>query len=200
MIAVVRGLVRGKIGSKALIVETQGIGYLIYASLEVVIGARIDSELELWCVTVVREDSLTLFGFVTLGERNLFEALIGVRLIGPALAQMIVSTLRVEDLIEAVETNETAMLRGVPGIGEKTANRILVELSSKLAVIRAAVGEDAIGNTRRINLSTNTRRDVESALMALGFDSREIHSVLSLVPAGLTVEQALKAALVELSS
>ncbi len=200
MIALLRGRVRGKSGSKALIVEAGAVGYLVGGPPELIVSSQVGDELELWCVTVVREDSHSLYGFASLGERNLFEALIGVRLIGPALALQMVSTLRVEDLIEAVETKETAMLSTIPGIGDKTAAKILFELSSKIAGIRSAIGEEAIGITRRINVSGSTRRDVESALTALGLEAKEIRRALALIPEGLDTEAALRTALGELSS
>ena len=200
MIALLRGRVRGKSGSKALIVEAGAVGYLVGGPPELIVSSQVGDELELWCVTVVREDSHSLYGFASLGERNLFEALIGVRLIGPALALQMVSTLRVEDLIEAVETKETAMLSTIPGIGDKTAAKILFELSSKIAGIRSAIGEEAIGITRRINVSGSTRRDVESALTALGFEAKEIRRALAMIPEGLDTEAALRTALGELSS
>ncbi len=200
MIALLRGRIRGKSGSRALIVEAAAVGYLVVGPPELLSSSQVGDDIELWCVTVMREESLSLYGFATLVERNLFEALIGVRLIGPALALLIVTTLRVEDLIEAVETNQTAMLCTVPGIGEKTAAKILFELSSKIAAIRAAVGESAIGNTRRINVSGTTRREVESALLALGFDAKEIRGALAMIPSGIDTESALRLALGELSS
>ena len=200
MIALLRGRIRGKSGSRALIVEAASVGYLVVGAPELLSSSQVGDDIELWCVTVMREDSLSLYGFATLVERNLFEALIGVRLIGPALALLIVATLRVEDLIEAVETNQTAMLCTIPGIGEKTAAKILFELSSKIAAIRAAVGESALGNTRRINVSGTTRREVESALLALGFDAKEIRGALAMIPSGIDTESALRLALGELSS
>ncbi|CAG4930080.1 MULTISPECIES: Holliday junction branch migration protein RuvA [Acidithrix] len=199
MIALLRGKVRGKAGDRSIVVDVGGVGYLVSVSAELFVSVSVDKDVELYCVTVVREDAITIFGFGSMADRNLFEALINVRLIGPSMASMIVSTLRVDDLIEAIETKQTAMLTRVPGVGEKTASRILVELSSKVGLIRTAVGDDSIGNVRRLSISAGVRNEVEGALSALGFDSKEIRGALSRIDGDLDSEQALRFALKELT-
>ncbi len=198
MIALLSGTVRGTGGARTLIVQAGGVGYLVSVPLAIAMTAKPGQEIELFCVTVVREDSISIYGFETLAERNLFEVLIGVRMVGPALALVIVSMLDADLLTEAVETKDVAMLTRVPGIGEKTATRILVELSSKLASIRALSG--ASGGAPRSAGDSSVRREVEAALASLGFDAREIRRGVEAMEPGQDVAQAVRAALAELRS
>lgn len=199
MIALIRGVVRAKVGTRSIIVDVGGVGYLVQVPSELVLMSIIGTEIEVFCVTVIREESMTLFGFSTLSERNFFEALLGVRLIGPSLAMLIVSTLLVDDLIDAVQTKSTHVLTSLPGVGEKTANRILVELDSKIAVIRSAVGEESSVGVRRVTASASIKSEVEGALLSLGFDAREVKLALSKIEEMSTVEDTIRSALAELS-
>ncbi|MDA8373198.1 MAG: Holliday junction branch migration protein RuvA [Actinomycetota bacterium] len=198
MIALLSGTVRATGGTRTLIVQAGGVGYLVSVPLSLAMTAKEGQQIELFCVTVVREDAISIFGFESLGERNLFEVLIGVRMVGPALALVIVSMMDADSLVEAVEANDVAMLTRVPGIGEKTAIRILVELSTKLSSIRAlSVGA---GGLPRSSGDAAVRREVEAALASLGFDAREIKRGMSALEPGQDVSQAVRAALAELRS
>ena len=198
MIALLSGTVRTTGGTRTLIVQAGGVGYLVSVPLSLAMTAKEGQQIELFCVTVVREDSISIYGFESLGERNLFEVLIGVRMVGPALALVIVSMMDADSLIEAVETKDVAILTRVPGIGEKTATRILVELSSKLSSIRALAGTaDA---PVRSSGDSGVRREVEAALASLGFDAREIKRAMGVLQPGQDVSQAVRAALAELRS
>lgn len=198
MIALLSGTVRGTGGARSLIIQAGGVGYLVSVPLSLAMTAKEGQQIELFCVTVVREDSISIFGFETLAERNLFEVLIGVRMVGPALALVIVSMMDADVLVEAVETKDVAMLTRVPGIGEKTATRILVELSSKLSSIRALSAAPA-GAHRSVG-DSSVRREVEAALASLGFDAREIKRGVGAMQPGQDVAQAVRAALAELRS
>ncbi|MDA8209023.1 MAG: Holliday junction branch migration protein RuvA [Actinomycetota bacterium] len=198
MIALLSGTVRATGGTRTLIVQAGGVGYLVSVPLSLAMTAKEGQQIELFCVTVVREDSISIYGFESLAERNLFEVLIGVRMVGPALALVIVSMMDADSLIEAVEAKDVAMLTRVPGIGEKTATRILVELSSKLSSIRALAG--TADGAQRSTGDSGVRREVEAALTSLGFDAREIRRAMAALQPGQDVSQAVRAALAELRS
>lgn len=198
MIALLSGTVRGTGGARTLIVQAGGVGYLVSVPLSLAMTAKEGGQIELFCVTVVREDAISIYGFESLAERNLFEVLIGVRMVGPALALVIVSMLDADSLIDAVEAKDAVMLTRVPGIGEKTAARILVELSSKISSIRALSA--APDGPPRSSGDSAVRREVEAALASLGFDAREIKRGMSAFQPGQDVSQAVRAALAELRS
>src|SRR5258706_11703674 len=130
MIARLRGRISGRVGS-ALIVDVNGVGYLVNATPSV---HRLgDGELTIEVHTVVREDALQLYGFATADERELFELLLGVNGVGPKVALAIVSGSTPVELRRAIARDDTARFEAIPGIGRKTAQRVIMELKEKLA-------------------------------------------------------------------
>ena len=148
----------------------------------------------------VREDALTLFGFATRDERDCFEALIGAHGVGPALALAILTVHRPDDLRRALDDGDLDALTLVPGVGRKTAARLLIELKSRLdlplgdpGVAAAAHGTaDPTGNG---NGARSTRADLREALSALGYEADEVGAVLRDLPADGEVSELLRAAL-----
>jgi len=131
---------------------------------------------------VVREDAHTLYGFATLEERSAFRQLIRISGIGARTALAVLSGLSVADLARAVRLQEAARLTRVPGIGKKTAERLLLELKGKLAEVTAtAAGQQA--------------SDVVNALVALGYSEKEALAAVKGVPCGVPVAEAIRAAL-----
>ena len=163
MIAQLRGILLEKHPNQA-IVETGGVGYDVTIPVSTFTGLP-DSgaEVRLRIHTHVREDALSLFGFLTADEKNLFEKLIGVSGIGPKLAITILSGLAAPDLITAIRRGEVAQLVRIPGIGKKTAERMVLELRDKLPAATgeapAAAAPDAL---------SPVDQDVLSALLNLG--------------------------------
>ena len=144
MIARLRGRPAGRAGA-GLILDVNGVGYLVHASSSVHRlggGVSEDGEITVEVHTVVREDALQLFGFATGEERELFELLLGVNGVGPKVALAIVSGSPAAELRRAIVREDTARFQAIPGIGKKTAERIVLELKEKLAasVTIAAVG------------------------------------------------------------
>ncbi|MGE5893113.1 MAG: Holliday junction branch migration protein RuvA [bacterium] len=130
------GSLRGKILSKkpdGAIIETNGVGYHVYLSLNTL--ASLPSEGSTVFLTIhthVRDDAILLYGFLSEEEKKIFTTLLGVSGIGPKLALNILSGLPVEGFLEAIETENTAVLSKIPGVGKKTANRLILELREKL--------------------------------------------------------------------
>jgi Holliday junction DNA helicase RuvA len=150
-----------------IIVKAGGVGFLINCLPTLSEKARIGINTELWVHTAVRENSIDLYGFEKEEELKIFESLLTVSGVGPKSALSIIAVAGVEAIEEAVATSETEILTKVSGIGRKTANKIILELSGKL--------------TRKKDLQNN---DIEvfEALKALGYREKEIQEALKQIP------------------
>src|ERR671936_1204201 len=130
MIARLRGRIAGRAGT-GLIVDVNGVGYLVHAPPSV---QRLgDGEITVEIHTVVREDAFQLFGFATADERQLFELLLGVNGVGPKVALGILSGSTPAELRRAIARDDVKRFQAIPGIGLKTAQRVVLELKEKLA-------------------------------------------------------------------
>jgi len=138
---------------------------------------------------VVREDAQLLFGFLTAAERTAFRRLLKVNGVGPKVALSVLSGLSVDDLAAAVAAQDAARLTKVPGIGRKTAERIVLEMRDKLTGIASATGAAA----------TAGGADVLNALLALGYNDREAASAVKQLPADLALTDAIRQALKQLA-
>src|SRR6266702_3320196 len=128
MIARLRGRIAGRAGT-ALIVDVNGVGYLVHATPS---AQRLaDGEVTIEIHTIVREDALQLYGFATAEERELFELLLGVSGVGPKVALAILSGSTPSELRRAIAREDTARFEAIPGIGRKTAQRVVLELKEK---------------------------------------------------------------------
>jgi Holliday junction DNA helicase RuvA len=135
---------------------------------------------------VVREDAQILYGFATVGEREAFRQLIKISGVGPRTALSVLSGMSVADLAQAITSQESGRLVKVPGIGKKTAERLLLELKGKL-------GGD-LGGLFAANTS-DAQSDIQQALMALGYSDKEAAASLKSLPADVGVSEGIKLAL-----
>jgi Holliday junction DNA helicase RuvA len=153
--------------------------------------------------THVREDALQLFGFRTEREKKLFLMLVSVSGIGPKLAITVLSGLSAEELIQAIRASNLAKLVAIPGVGKKTAERMLVELKDKVATILPPGLEEPAGTSAAANSGEAMREDIISALVNLGYQKaqaeRALNAVLKQTP-DAKFETALKSALRNLAS
>jgi len=172
MIANVRGIVTAKFDD-SVVVDIGGIGVDVLASRIALEDCRVDAEVSLVTRLIVREDSLTLYGFGNAPERDLFDTLIKISGVGPKLGMTIVSTLSLDNLRNAIVSERVEVLTRVPGIGKKTAQKIMLELKDKIPV-----GLDAVpsGGFDDINV------DVMDALVALGYSVVEAQSAIQALP------------------
>ena len=178
MIARLRGRAAGRAG-QALVVDVNGVGYLVHATPSV---HRLGSdEITVEIHTVVREDALQLYGFASADERELFELLLGVNGVGPKVALAIVSGSTPAELRRAIARDDVKRFQAIPGIGLKTAQRVVLELKAKLA--------DASFPSDESDL---TARD---ALVELGWTLIDAERALADVDAGLPVEEQVRHAL-----
>lgn len=197
MIAFLRGRVLDK-QPNLLIVDVQGVGYEVRVPLSTYYDVgETGTDVALHVYTHVREEALQLYGFLTTIEQQLFERLIAISGIGPKLAIAVLSGIEPRDLVGAVHRGDIARLTGIPGVGRKTAERIVLELKDRLAHLAVPAGEASVPVAPRERL----RDDVLSALQNLGYHrplaEKAVDSTLSSTSAP-SFEQALKAALREL--
>ncbi|GAB5489930.1 MAG: Holliday junction branch migration protein RuvA [Phototrophicaceae bacterium] len=172
MISSVRGKILDK-KNEAIVVEVGGVGLEVSASRVALEDCRIGDEASIVTRLIVREDSLTLYGFGNAPERDLFDVLIKVSGVGPKLGMVIVSTLSIDNLRNAIVSDRVEVLTRVPGIGKKTAQKIMLELKDKLPV-----GLDSIPSGGFDDINT----DVMDALVALGYSIVEAQSAIQSLP------------------
>jgi Holliday junction DNA helicase RuvA len=164
MIAQLRGTLDDKRPNQVL-VDVGGVGYLVHIPLSTFYAlGDLHSNVTLLIHTQVREDAIALYGFLSAREKHLFELLISASGVGPVLALKILSGMSVDELVPAVRSGDLPRLTRVPGVGRKTAERMIVELRDKLAAIE--VSEEV----RKPAATIGTSGDVVSALLNLGYD------------------------------
>jgi Holliday junction DNA helicase RuvA len=193
------GSLRGKLIEKRpnqLLVDVNGVGYQVQIPLSTFAGlGALHAETSLLIHTHVREDQITLYGFVTAREKQCFELLISASGVGPSLALKILSGMSIEELVPAIRKSDLAQLVKIPGVGRKTAERIVVELRDKLVVID--VPEAGKPSTR-----SQLEDDVASALMNLGYDTKSVERAVekSRAASGNDFEKLLRSSLQILGS
>jgi len=194
VIAQLRGTLIDKRPNHVLI-DVAGVGYLVHIPLSTFYTlGDLHSEVTLLIYTHVREDQLSLYGFLTAREKHLFELLISASGVGPTLATKILSGMSVEELGPAIRRGDLGRLTSIPGVGRKTAERMIVELRDKLAAL--AAHEAAPEPT------TGLEADVVSALVNLGYDRRAAERALDTTRrdgAPATFESLLRATLQQLA-
>jgi len=197
MIAQLRGTLGDKRPSQIL-VDVGGVGYLVHVPLSTFYAlGDLHSNVTLLIHTQVREDAIALYGFLSSREKQLFELLISASGVGPVLALKILSGMSVDDLVPAVRTGDLARLTRIPGVGRKTAERIVLELRDKLAAMEGSEG------TREPVISAGAAGDVVSALLNLGYEQRLAEQAVERAKkdgAPETFEDLLRATLQQLSS
>jgi Holliday junction DNA helicase RuvA len=166
MIAQLRGTLADKRPNQVL-VDVGGVGYLVHIPVSTFYAlGDLHSNVTLLIHTQVREDAISLYGFLSSREKHLFELLISASGVGPVLALKILSGMSVDDLVPAVRSGDLVRLTRIPGVGRKTAERMVVELRDKLAAME--IPEAA----RPPVTATGAAADVVSALLNLGYEQR----------------------------
>jgi Holliday junction DNA helicase RuvA len=189
MIAGLRGVISGKT-EDAMLVDVQGVIYRVGTSTNTLADTgSIGDPVELMTTMIVREDAITLYGFSSAEELRFFEVMIGISGIGARIACGILSTFRPDALFAAVQQGDVDLLATVPGIGKKTASRMIVELSGKLPeaqFVKEVVMQD---------------RDVLDALRALGYSASEAQQakLRADIQPGMTTEERIVATLRQLA-
>jgi Holliday junction DNA helicase RuvA len=169
------GSLRGKLIEKRpnqVLLEVGGVGYLVQIPLSTFTSlGPLHAESSLMIHTHVREDAFSLFGFLTSREKHCFELLISASGVGPSLALKILSGMGLDELIPAIRKGDLAQLVKIPGVGRKTAERMVVELRDKLAAVDVPeAGKPAT--------KSQLESDVSSALINLGYDEKEVENAI----------------------
>jgi Holliday junction DNA helicase RuvA len=192
---------RGTLGDKRpnqILVDVGGVGYLVHVPLSTFYAlGDLHSNVTLLIHTQVREDAIALYGFLSSREKQLFELLISASGVGPVLALKILSGMSVDDLVPAVRSGDLARLTRIPGVGRKTAERIVVELWDKLAAMESPE------SARQPVTSSGAAGDVVSALLNLGYDQPMAEQAVERAKkdgAPETFEDLLRATLQQLSA
>jgi Holliday junction DNA helicase RuvA len=183
MISRLRGAPVGRT-PEGLVVEVGGVGYLVSATPSVMRRAEGAAEITVETYLHVREDALQLYGFASAGERALFVQLLGVSGIGPKVALAVVSSASPEELQRAIALKDAARFQAIPGIGKKTAERIVLELEGSL-LQAVSVGESG----------PPTELTARDALVELGYSVLEAEQALAAVDSDLPVEERVREAL-----
>ena len=190
MIGRITGVLREKHPPQVL-VETQGIAYEIDVPMSTFYNLpALGETISLYTHFVVREDAQQLFGFATDSERSAFRQLIKVSGVGAKIALAVLSGLSVADLAAAISLRESAILVKVPGIGKKTAERLLLELRDKLLVPTPSLQTGSAPS-----VSSTPAVDTLNALLALGYNEREAQWAIAALPSGLGLSDSIRQAL-----
>ncbi|MEL7974894.1 Holliday junction branch migration protein RuvA [Isoptericola sp. F-RaC21] len=153
------------------VLDVGGVGYLVHATPGTLAGLRVGERAQLHTTLVVREDSMTVFGFAEADEREVFETAQSVSGVGPRIALAMLAVLTPDALRRAVATEDLAALRRVPGVGPKSAQRLVLELSGKLGA-PAAPGADEAAPAAPAGAGDPARDQVVEALVGLGWASK----------------------------
>jgi Holliday junction DNA helicase RuvA len=174
-----------------ILVDCQGVGYDVDVPMSTFYNLpAIGEKVVLLTHLAIREDAHVLFGFATAEERSTFRQLIKISGVGARTALSILSGMSVGDLAQAISLQEAGRLTRVPGIGKKTAERLMLELKGKLGADLGVAASIAAGDHSS---------DILNALLALGYSDKEALQAMKLVPAGSGVSDGIKAALKALS-
>ena len=170
-----------------VLVDCHGVGYEVDVPMSSFYNLpALGEKVSLLTHFVVREDAQILYGFLTPGERETFRQLIKISGVGPRMALSVLSGMSVAEIAQAITAQDAGRLVKVPGIGKKTAERLLLELKGKLGADLGPVG----GGPR-----SDAQADILQALLALGYSDREASAALKALPEGVGVSDGIKAAL-----
>lgn len=192
MIGSLRGVVLERTSDSTVLLEVAGVGYLVNVTPRTLAELEPTSQAFLHVHHHVREDAVTLFGFRERTELVAFQTLLGAHGVGPTMAMAILATHSPHVLVDIVATSDTAALTMVPGVGKKTAERLMIELKGKMNI---PLLEMESGGS-----SPTVMGDVRDALIGLGYSADEVRQVLREVGAVESPEEALRAALTMLGA
>jgi holliday junction DNA helicase RuvA len=190
MIAKLNGILSDK-SPPQIIVDCNGVGYEVEVPMSTFYNLpEVGAKVQLLTYMVVREDAQLLYGFGSEQEKSTFKQLLKVNGIGAKSALSILSGVSIDELVQAVNMQEVAMLTRIPGVGKKTAERLLLELKDKFGAIK---------DLSNANQTKSAAHDILNALLALGYNDREALAAVKLLDKELTVSDGIKQALKLLS-
>ena len=196
MISILRGIV-ASVGLDHIDVVVGGIGFRVHVTPAFAQGTARDEEITVYTSMIVREDSMTLYGFESCDERDVFTTLMSVSGIGPKIALAALAVLRPDDLRRAVRDQDLAALQRIPGVGKKSAQRMALEIGDKLGTPAALPGAEA--TQASAPNEDGVASEVSAALVGLGWsEAQAAKAIEKLAGSGLGASDMLRAALVSL--
>ena len=189
MIGSVRGTIIERTTAGDVLIEVGGVGYRVHVPLSLIPALEVGANTFLFVHTHVRDDAIVLYGFASRDERETFDVLIGANGVGPRLALAILSVHSPSSLRRCLADDDLDGLVLVPGVGKRTAQRLMIELKSRLEVPDLDLA--AVPGTS----SSTARSEVRDALSGLGYSADEVRDVLGQLPEDGTVEDLLRDAL-----
>ena len=196
MISILRGAV-ASVGLDHVDVVVGGIGFRVHVTPAFAQAAPRDEEITVYTSMIVREDSMTLYGFASADERDVFTRLMSVSGIGPKIALAALAVLRPDDLRRAVRDQDLATLQRIPGVGKKSAQRMALEIGDKLGTPAALPGAEA--TPAPVPSEDTVASEVSAALVGLGWsEAQATKAIEKLAGSGLGASDMLRAALVSL--
>lgn len=197
------GYLQGKLIAKhppELLIDVHGVGYEVYASMNTFYQLpEVGQNVSLHTQLIVREDAQILYGFYDKRERALFRELIKVNSIGPKIALAILSSIDPDGFVCCITNNHASTLRCIPGIGPKTAERLVMEMKDKLKSLYQNVGDLSLKSSLKINPSDQKTQDAINALVALGYKLQEATQAVSkIAQSDLNSEALIRLALKEM--
>lgn len=182
MIAKIKGKLIDIEGNKGFIETASGLTYEVFLVPSIIKDNIIGKSIEIFTQLIVREDSQTLYGFVDKAEINIYKMLLSISGIGPKVAFSVISFSSPESLLMAVKNNDVDFFTRVPGLGKKTALKIVIELSGKL---------ESGFSIEKIYMSEDDKL-VLDALVSLGFKTEEARKIMTSIPKNISVEEKIK--------
>ncbi|WVH09288.1 MAG: Holliday junction ATP-dependent DNA helicase RuvA [Fluviibacter phosphoraccumulans EoVTN8] len=180
----------------AVLIDVQGVGYEVDVSMNTFCELpALDAPVTLHIHMAVREDGHFLYGFLSDSERAAFRQLIKISGVGARMALAVLSGLSVDELAATIARQDVACFTRIPGIGKKTAERLLLELKGKLDLVAGNAAAIIAGHS----VATDPLQDTIDALVALGYNAREAQSATKALPAGVSTTDAIRLALKQLS-
>lgn len=186
------GLLNGRLIEKnptELLVDCSGVGYEVKISLNTYSQLPEGESIRIYTKLIIREDAHLLYGFYTKEEREMFNHLISVSGIGPNTAMIMLSSLKTDEIAQAIQVEDVRTIQGIKGIGAKTAQRVIIDLKGK--VLKFSISSENMFSQNNTN-----RFDALNALVSLGFDKKSAEKVLDKIDTGeQTIEVLIKEAL-----
>ena len=200
MISFIKGRLE-EISLQSIVLEAGGIGYRVQVSPQTIARLpRLTDEIKIYTYMHVKEDGIALYGFLSGEEIDMFNLLILVSGIGPKVALGVLGVMEPQQVMLAITAEDFALLSKVPGVGKKTAQRIVLELKDR---IQGRDGLDISGadlSSRGVSMGTNEKQDAIDALLALGYSrSESVKVIMETALPGMSAEQIIKSALRKLA-
>lgn len=151
-----------------LLILVNGVGYKVFPATSSIEKIKRGSKSAFYIAAIIKEDAFDLYGFLTLEEKNLFELIVSISGIGPKTAQTILSSFRIDDIVSAISRSDSAFFSGIPRLGKKNAQKLIIELKTK------------VGDLTPVSFEENKEREeLVDALKAFGYQEREIMPLIS---------------------